>query len=383
MAMIEEIKDFIEGIKANPRVVIFDEAATKQAIILPLLHLLGWNTHCVDEVIPEFLIENRKVDYSLHDNGHFIFLEVKRIGEDLERYEKQLLEYCFLKGVEFAILTNGTIWWLYLPMKRADWQARKFASLDLSQEDTLHVAQLFVDLLSKGNATTLGNAEAMYRSRSIAETLPRAWNKLITQPALTLLEQFSETAKEMCGYIPAADEVKHFLKENTDRLIIKIEEKRHKTKRHKLESLPGATPIIVALSIAKLLDAIAREYFKTAQHLPEHNDNVTVYSHPDYLLQLTISKSLTSNSDPNQQPMDQIEFVATSKQIVNALERYCVRHSMKNPYTTANFIKLLSKEEKSLKPAGWEIVRREGKATPYYKKIKDDRFIKLRKTLVR
>jgi hypothetical protein len=377
--MIGKIKDFIEELKSNPRIVIFDEAATKQFVVLPLLQRLGWNIHSVDEVRPEFPIENRKVDFSLQANGRLFFIEVKRIGEDIEQYEKQLLEYSFLRGVEFAILTNGTLWWFYLPMKRGDWQTRKFAALDLNQQDSLHVAQKFVDLLSKENASTLENAEAVYRSKSIADTLPAAWNKLITQPDLTLIERFSETTKEMCGYSPAVDDLKHFFEEYADRLIIHIEEKKNKATRRKSETSPRATPVIVSLSIAKLLNAIAAEYLKQSKHLPPNVDNVIVYSHQDYHLQFTVRRSSFSNNEPTSK-FDQLEFLATSKQIVNAFERYCVLHGMQNPYTTASvFAEKLRREKDQLSKAHWEIVSRSSVA-PYFKKARGVRYWKFLKT---
>jgi hypothetical protein len=284
-----------------------------------------------------------------------------------------------LRGVEFAILTNGTLWWFYLPMKKGEWQTRKFASLDLNHQDSLHVAQKFIDLLSKGNASTLANAEVVYRSKSIADTLPAAWNKMIAQPDLTLLERFSETTKEMCGYIPEANELKHFFEENADRLIIQLEEKRHETRRRKSETSPRATPVIVALSIAKLLDAIAAEYLKQPKHLPPNVDDVTVYSHPDYLLQFTVRRSPSSNDEPTPK-FDQLEFLATSKQIVNAFERYCVLHGMQNPYTTASvFAAKLRREKDQLSKAHWEIVSRSS-IVPYFKEVQGERYWKFLKT---
>jgi hypothetical protein len=377
--MIEKIKDFIEDLKSNPRIVTFDEAATKQFAVLPLLQRLEWNTQSVDEVRPEFPIENRKVDFSLHVNGRIILLEVKRITEDLERHEKQLLEYSFFRGVDFAILTNGILWWFYLPMKRGDWQTRKFATLDLTRQDSLYVAQKFVDFLSKVNAGTLANAETAYRSKSIADTLPVAWNKMLAQPDLTLLERLTDTTKEMCGYQPEADELKHFFEGNADRFILQIEGKKHKTMRYKSETSPRAAPVIVALSIAKLLDAIAAEYLKQPEHLPPNADNVTVYSHPDYLLQFTVRRSYSSNDEPTPK-FDQLEFIASSKQIVNAVERYCVIHGMQNPYTSASvFAQKLRHEKLHFIKAHWQIVSKSSIA-PHFKKLNGENYWKFVKT---
>ena len=37
------IVKFIDDLKAKQQIRLFDEAATKQAIILPILQLLGWS----------------------------------------------------------------------------------------------------------------------------------------------------------------------------------------------------------------------------------------------------------------------------------------------------------------------------------------------------
>lgn len=124
--MLEQLIAYIESLKVNPKVSSFDEAATKQAIILPLLHLLGWNTYNIDEVTPEFSVENRRVDYSLRLNSsNEVFIEVKKTGEELGNYQEQLLDYSFRQGVELAILTNGITWWFYLPTKKRRLESKK------------------------------------------------------------------------------------------------------------------------------------------------------------------------------------------------------------------------------------------------------------------
>jgi len=377
--MIEKIKNLIEELKSNPRTVVFDEAAVKQFIVLPFLQCLGWNTQDIDEVRPESPIESRKVDFSLHVNGKIFLIEVKRIGENLEKCEKQLLEYTFLLGVEFAILTNGSLWWFYLPMKRGEWQTRKFAMLDLNRQDSLYVAQKFVDLLSKENAENLEFAEAVYRSKIIADIMPIAWNKLITQPDLTLIERFSETVKGMCDYRPATDELKHFFEQHADTLIIHIEKKRIKRLGINQKS-PRGTPVIVAYNISKLLDAIAAEYLKQPKQVPPYADNVTVYSHPNYLLQFTVRRSPPSNDDLNQSKFDQLEFIATSGQIVNAFKRYCALHGIQNPYTTGQvFAANLRRERDQLSKAHWTIVSRDNNR-PYFKAVNGKRYWKFVKT---
>ncbi len=98
--------EFIKKLKNKPQIHSFDEAATKQTIILPILQILGWEIFDREEVCPEFYVENRRVDYCLRLNyQNEFFIEAKRTGEDLENHQEQLLEYAFRQGVELASLT--------------------------------------------------------------------------------------------------------------------------------------------------------------------------------------------------------------------------------------------------------------------------------------
>ena len=230
--MREQLKSFIERLRTNPRLNAFDEAATKQAVILPLLHQLGWNTYNIDEVTPEFSVENRRVDYALRlNNTNEVFLEVKKAGEDLEGFQEQLLDYSFRQGVELAVLTNGKTWWFYLPTKKGDWKTRKFYTIDIVQQEPEDVVERFIDLLSRNNVQTgkaLQYAESIYKGKQkkklIEETIPEAWNKIITEPDSLLIDLLCETTEKTCGFKPEIDEITRFLKTYEGRFLISPEE---------------------------------------------------------------------------------------------------------------------------------------------------------------
>lgn len=244
------MKTFIDNLKANPRIGSFDEASTKQAIILPLLHHLGWNTYNIDEVTPEFSVENRRVDYSLRiSNTNKVFLEVKKTGEDLERFQEQLLDYSFRQGVELSILTNGKTWWFYLPTQKGDWKTRKFYTIDIIQQESQDVVQKFVDLLSKNNIQTgkaLQHAESIYKGKQkkkmIEETIPEAWNKIITEPDSLLVDLLSETTEKLCGFKPENNETLHFLKTYGDRFLLLPEEEVITAEPRKVSTTPTLIP---------------------------------------------------------------------------------------------------------------------------------------------
>ena len=82
--MNEELLSLVTGLKSDRRLDSFDEAATKLVIILRVLSLLGWEIHNIDEVEPEHLVEDTRVDYLLkHANKAMVFIEAKRVGEPL------------------------------------------------------------------------------------------------------------------------------------------------------------------------------------------------------------------------------------------------------------------------------------------------------------
>jgi len=219
--MVQQLKDFIEKLKSNPKISSFDEASTKQAIVLPMLYLLGWDTQERDDVTPEYSVGNRRVDYALRNNNkNKFFLEVKKPSEDLSGHDKQLLDYSFQQGVELATLTNGITWWFYLPMKGGvEWASRKFYTIDIIQQEIDIVSSKLVALLSKDNLLSgeaVKEAESIYEDRlkkkTIKDTLPEAWNKIISDTDTLLVDLLTETTEKICGYKPEIDDVKQFLK---------------------------------------------------------------------------------------------------------------------------------------------------------------------------
>jgi len=217
--MEEKLLELIKKIQSDRRLVSFDEAATKQAVILRILSCLGWNTFNIDEVHPEYSVGGKKVDYALrHNSYNKVFIEVKRVGEDLEKHQKQLLNYSFQEGVKLAILTNGITWWFYLPLHEGSWEQRKFYTVEIYDQDGEEITQKFTNFLSKENAISgkaIENAENIYKGRQkqylIKETLPEAWNKVMEGPDEALIELIAETTEKLCGYKPEHTTVESFI----------------------------------------------------------------------------------------------------------------------------------------------------------------------------
>lgn len=219
--MQTSLQDFISAKKQEGGIVRQGEEATKQGLILPILQQLGWNPFDVQEVFPEYSIHSGRVDYSLRiNNFNKVFIEVKKVSEDLEKHQEQLLRYAFNHGVKLAILTNGIIWWFYLPLHEGSWEQRRFYTIDIQSQSTADITEKLTAFLSKReviDGKAIKNAENIYNSRQkneiIKDTLPRAWRKLLSENDVFLIGAVAGAVENICGYKPDADPVIQFLKD--------------------------------------------------------------------------------------------------------------------------------------------------------------------------
>ncbi|MFC1985539.1 restriction endonuclease subunit R [Chloroflexota bacterium] len=217
--MREELISYLKQLKTDRRIDKFDEAATKQTVLLRILSLLGWDTFDIDAVKPEFAVGSQRVDYSLRKSGrNKVFIEVKKVGEDLEKHQEQLLNYSFKEGVKLAILTNGIAWRFYLPLHEGSWEQRKFYTIELYNQDINDIADRFISYLERENVVSekaIINAEEVYKSKQkeylIHDTLPVAWNKLISEPDELLIELIADATEKQCGYKPDNSTVEDFI----------------------------------------------------------------------------------------------------------------------------------------------------------------------------
>ena len=187
--------------------------------MLRLLSLAGWDTFDISQVVPEYTVGTRRVDYALRPGTpNAVFIEVKRPGENLERHQQQLLEYCFQEGVKLAVLTNGRTWWLYLPLHAGNWEQRRFLTIDLEVQEPSVVERRFLEYLSPGrvgSGQAIGDAEALVESQQRAEVIDRtiaaAWSQIVETPDELLVELISETTERICGFKPEPELVEQFL----------------------------------------------------------------------------------------------------------------------------------------------------------------------------
>ena len=217
----------VEQIKGETSLRAMDESATKQGVVLRLLSIAGWDTFDISQVVPEYTVGTKRVDYALRPGTpNAVFIEVKRPGENLERHQQQLLEYCFQEGVKLAALTNGRTWWLYLPLQAGSWEQRRFLTIDLEVQEPDIVERRFLEYLSPEmvrSGQAVRDAEALVESQQRAEivgkTIVAAWNQIVETPDELLVDLISGTTERICGFKPEPELVEQFLAQRIQRLF--------------------------------------------------------------------------------------------------------------------------------------------------------------------
>lgn len=140
MDFAEQIRELIALLDKN-KDHVFTEEATKNAMVLPLLQVLGYNIFDPTELIPEYTADigikkGEKVDYAIaFNNEPAILIEVKAARCLLQpKTMSQLLRYFGVTKAKFAILTNGIQYQFYSDFDEKNiMDTNPFFTLDLVQ----------------------------------------------------------------------------------------------------------------------------------------------------------------------------------------------------------------------------------------------------------
>jgi hypothetical protein len=126
------------------------EEATKNAAVMPLLNLLGYNVFDPTVVVPEFTADTgtkkgEKVDYAIMRDGTPVMLiECKSVGSKLSsNHTGQLFRYFSVTEARFAILTNGIEYRFYTDIEKTNkMDERPFFEFDLLEYDQKDLNEL-------------------------------------------------------------------------------------------------------------------------------------------------------------------------------------------------------------------------------------------------
>lgn len=126
------------------------EEATKNALIMPFIQVMGYDVFNPLEVTPELIADvgtkkGEKVDYAiLKDSKPIILFECKAFGADLSKvHASQLYRYFSVTPARFGILTNGVVYRFHSDLIAANkMDDAPFFVFDLSNFNESHIETL-------------------------------------------------------------------------------------------------------------------------------------------------------------------------------------------------------------------------------------------------
>ena len=145
MDFIDQLRSLSTRIAATTDIIKTEEA-TKNAMIMPFIQILGYNVFDPLEVTPELVADvgtkkGEKVDYAVLQDGKPIMLfECKKAGADLSiNHASQLFRYFHVTAARFGVLTNGLVYKFFTdleqPNKMDETPFFEFNVLDFKERD--------------------------------------------------------------------------------------------------------------------------------------------------------------------------------------------------------------------------------------------------------
>ncbi len=144
--------DFVDQLRVlatritSTKDMIQTEEATKNAMVMPFIQILGYNPFDPLEVTPELIADigtkkGEKVDYAILKEGKpIIIFECKKSGADLSiNNAAQLFRYFHVTAARFGVLTNGLVYKFFTDLEQPNKMDEKpffeFNILDFKDRD--------------------------------------------------------------------------------------------------------------------------------------------------------------------------------------------------------------------------------------------------------
>ena len=196
------------------------EQDTREIAVNNVIGELGWDTLDRNEVAREYSVRGGRVDYCLRSQTrNLVLIEVKRAGTDLAEHQEQLLRYAFEEGASLAALTDGLVWWLYLPMEEGGWEQRRFARVNFCEQQSADAAAVLHRFLNRSGVVR-GEAqeeakrefESQEREQLVRAALQDAWERVLGDPDSLLREELADAVRDISGHRPDRDTIAGFLR---------------------------------------------------------------------------------------------------------------------------------------------------------------------------
>jgi len=172
------------------------EEATKNALVMPFIQILGYDVFNPFEVNPEFIADlgikkGEKVDYAIMKDGEpTILIECKHHLENLDPHNSQLFRYFHTTKAKFGILTNGLVYRFYTDLvEKNKMDITPFFEFKLTEIKEAEMAELKKFHKSYFDVDSITNTASELKYLNELKTL---LNKEIANPSESFVTYFTK-----------------------------------------------------------------------------------------------------------------------------------------------------------------------------------------------
>ena len=208
-----------------------NESATCMALVQPILKELGWDIADTNQVAPQYPTGGGGlVDYSLNipNSNRRIYIEAKPQSKNLnDKDVEQVVKYAMQDTTKIVTLTNGIVWWMYLPFyaKHDDVKLpeKRFVELNIKKDSIEKLINEFKTFLSfdalvdgtKVERYAMEVLEARREINELTKKFPEIWQNLLKEPPSELIELIEKSVNNSTGLSPTKEQVSCFLSAQT------------------------------------------------------------------------------------------------------------------------------------------------------------------------
>jgi hypothetical protein len=222
------------------------EEATKTALILPFIKLLGYDLFNPEEVIPEFTADvgikkGEKVDYAIKKDGVIVMLiECKCLGADLSKeHASQLFRYFTVTDSRLGVLTDGAIYRFYSDLE----QSNKMDSRPFFEFDLRNFRETDIEELKKFSkeAFSLSNILATASSLKYLRAAKRVITDEMADPSIDFIKFVASKFHEGRMTAPALEMFKPIIRAACQQFL---DEKMDECRKDTLNALDKHEPLL-------------------------------------------------------------------------------------------------------------------------------------------
>ena len=194
-----------------------DSESIKFNVIAPLLEKLGWAVYG-DEVRFDYSLRRRrkeKVDVALGKEEALVaIINVLDQDTDADEFVEKSLSNATDLGVSICFLTNGLMWWLFLPQESGSSSDCIFKVLNLRQHSIEQLENDFTAFLARENYShhqAINQARELLAAKRQDSTLDSAISRILVEmlqnPDETLIHSLAQRVQQNLNKTPTREQI--------------------------------------------------------------------------------------------------------------------------------------------------------------------------------